>query len=31
MATRGKIVGKPAQKKRIDRPGLTEDEVEELR
>jgi Ca2+-binding EF-hand superfamily protein len=30
MATK-KPIGKPAAKKRIERPGLTEDEIEELR
>jgi len=31
MATRAKPGVRPAQKKKIERPGLTEDEVEELR
>jgi Ca2+-binding EF-hand superfamily protein len=31
MATRGKPVVKGAQKKKIERPGLTEDEIEELK
>ena len=31
MATRGKPVPKNIAKKKVERPGLTEDEVEELR
>lgn len=31
MATRGKPVSKGPAKKKIERPGLTEDEIEELR
>jgi hypothetical protein len=31
MATRGKPGAKPVGKKKIERPGLTEDEIEELR
>jgi hypothetical protein len=31
MATRGKPVVKGPAKKKIERPGLTEDEIEELR
>ncbi len=31
MTTRAKPGVKPANKKKIERPGLTEDEIEELR
>jgi Ca2+-binding EF-hand superfamily protein len=31
MATRGKPAAKTVSKKKVERPGLTEDEVEELR
>lgn len=31
MATRGKPGAKPIGKKKVERPGLTEDEIEELR